>query len=288
MTEVLAAPGNNFIRGASGEMMDPVEIEGVYTKVAPVKEMCVFMVPAVDGDAGAEVLWAVIQPDLSSFREFSEVNLCLVLKERFDNASQTLPAHKRLKGFTVTFEGLPHTPAGALQRYEIRELYEPRVAAGIEGALPLAGELSAEDLIMTRSVPAVKIIECLRKQCGIRRPILLTDSLELDLGVDSLGRVELLSRLELVFGVHIKDEVVSRAFRVKGLIKGVTDALPGAEEVPPEDQGVSLGQDYWKEHLRVLPKKENLELLEFKYRFLCLALSRHVNSDRLPGLQALF
>ena len=55
----------------------------------------------------SKVLWAIIQPNLDNFREFGEVNLRAVLKERFDNASQSLPFYKRLKGFTVTLDDLP-------------------------------------------------------------------------------------------------------------------------------------------------------------------------------------
>ena len=106
----------------------------------------------------SKILWAIIQPNLDSFREFGEVNLRFVLKERFDNASQSLPFHKRLKGFTITLEDLPFTALGKLNRNEIKKIYEPRVIAGKEGALPVTGELSAEDLFLTGSVIGQKNI----------------------------------------------------------------------------------------------------------------------------------
>ncbi len=181
----------DFIILNSGEKIYPEEIEEVYTKVAPVKEMCVFTVSGMGSVRESKVLWAVIQPDLDNFREFGEVNLRFVIKERFDNASQLLPIYKRLKGFTVTLEDLPHNLFGKLERYAVKEIYEPRVIAGIEGALPVSGELSAEDLLLIESETGIKILACLKEQSGIRRPIILEDSLELDLGIDSLGRIEL-------------------------------------------------------------------------------------------------
>jgi long-chain acyl-CoA synthetase len=216
----------------------------------------------MEGVRRSKVLWAVIQPDLDQFREFAEVNLRLVLKEKFDNASPSLPSYKRLKGFTVTLEDLPHIRFGKLKRYMIKKMYEPRVIAGIKGSLPVAGELSEEDNLLIGSKTGIKILECLKEQCGIRRPINLQDSLELDLGIDSLGRIELASCLELAFSADIKDEAISRAFSVKDLILGVTDALSPTKEIPLEDRGISLGPDYWKENLQALPKKEHLELLE--------------------------
>ncbi|OGX05914.1 MAG: hypothetical protein A2Z88_02435 [Omnitrophica WOR_2 bacterium GWA2_47_8] len=262
MTETLTTRFKNFITLKSGEKIYPREIEEIYTKAAPVKEMCVFTVSGMGGVRNSKVLWAVIQPDLDSFREFGEVNLRSVLKERFDNASLSLPIYKRLKGFTITLEDLPHTMLGHLERYAVKEIYEPRVVAGKEGALPVSGELSTEDLRLTESETGIKILECLKEQSGGKKPIKLEDSLELDLGIDSLGRIELALRLKQAFSSDIKLEAVARSFSVKDLFLGIADALRTAKDISQEDKGLSLGPDYWKENLRVLPKKETLEMLE--------------------------
>ena len=42
MTEVLTSPFDDFIVLNSGDKIYPQELEDFYTKVAPVKEMCVF------------------------------------------------------------------------------------------------------------------------------------------------------------------------------------------------------------------------------------------------------
>ncbi len=246
----------------------PEEIEEFYIKAGPVKEMCVFTVSGMGGVKGSKVLWAIIQPDLKEFREFASVNLHLAIKERFDNAEQALPLHKRIKGFTVTLEELPHDFLGKLDRNAIKEIYEPRVKAGIEGALPVSEELSAADHRLMESKIGIKILECLREQSGIKRPIILEDSLELDLTIDSLGRIELASRLALAFSADIKDEAISRAFTVKDLILGITDALKEAKGIrPQEDKALPSESDYWKKHLRVLPKEEHLGALEFSTDF---------------------
>src|SRR5471030_2136444 len=102
MAEVLTPVYDDFILLNAGEKIYPQELEDFYTKVAPVKEMCVFTVSGMHGVRKSKVLWAIIQPNLDNFREFGEVNLRFVLKERFDNASESLPFYKRLKGFTIT------------------------------------------------------------------------------------------------------------------------------------------------------------------------------------------
>jgi len=259
MTEVLTPPFEDFLVLNSGDKIYPEELEVFYTKIAPVKEMCVFTV--------SEKLWAIIQPNLDSFREFGEVNLRFVLKERFDNASQELPIYKRLEGFTVILEDLPFTSSGKLNRNEIKKIYEPRVIAGVEGALPVSGELSGDDLALTKSVAAKRILQCLKVISGSRKTIILEDSLELDLGIDSLGRIELTSSLESAFSADLKVESISRSFTVKDLILNITDALKGAKDIPLEDQGVAIGENYWEEHLNVLPKEETMQMLELSTGF---------------------
>ena len=267
MIKDLVAKVKDFIIVNLEQKIYPEEIEEFYTKAGPVKEMCVFTVSGMEGVRESKVLWAVIQPDLDNFRKFASVNLHLAIKERFDNAEQSLPIHKRLKGFTVTLEELPHNLFGKLDRHAVKEIYEPRVVAGIEGALPVLEELTAEDHLLIEGATGVKILGCLKEISGIKRPIILEDSLELDLGIDSLGRIELASSLELAFKVNIKDEAIARAFTVKDLILGITDALKGAKEIAVEDQAVPLEPDYWKKHLRVLPKEEHLGALEFSTDF---------------------
>jgi len=279
MAEVLTSRFDDFIVLNSGEKIYPQELEEFYTKAAFVKEMCVFTVSGMHGVAKSKVLWAVIQPNLDNFREFGEVNLRFVLKERFDNASQELPFHKRLKGFTITLDELPLNMSGKINRAETKEIYEPRVIAGKEGALPVSGELSADDRLLTGSMAGISILQCLKEQSGIRRPVILEDSLELDLGIDSLGRIELASALESAFSADLKAEAISQAFSVKDLIIGVTDALRGTKDISMEDQGASAGEDYWKEHLNIFPKEETMQLLELStgyfawaFRFILTAI----------------
>ncbi|MFH0753368.1 MAG: 1-acyl-sn-glycerol-3-phosphate acyltransferase, partial [Candidatus Omnitrophota bacterium] len=267
MSEILTDEPKDLITLNTGRSIDPEEIEAAYTKVAPVKEMCVFIVSGMHGVKGARILWAVIQPNLDDFREFDEVNLRGVLQERFDNAAALLPYNKRLKGFTIVIEDLPHTMFGKLNRQAIKKIYQPRVIAGIEGALPVSGKVSDADCLLKDSATGKIILGCLREQSGIKRAIVLEDSLELDLGIDSLGRIELASGLEVAFEAAIKDEAVSKAFSVRDLVLGITEALKEAKDIPREEQGIELGPDYWKETLHVLPKKENLEMLELEPGF---------------------
>ncbi|MBT3790503.1 MAG: AMP-binding protein [Alphaproteobacteria bacterium] len=54
--------------------------------------------------------------------------------------------------------------------------------------------------------------------------ITLDSSLELDVGLDSLGRVELLMRLEKAFGVHLPEQMLANAESPRDLVREVSNA----------------------------------------------------------------
>ena len=247
---------------SSGKKVYPQEVEEAYAKTSPVKEMCVIAVSGRKGIKNSNMLWAIVHPDLEYFKKFAEVNLRSVLKERFDNTSESLPFYKRLKGFTITLERLPHTFLGKIKRDKVSEIYEPKVIAERAGILTKEKELSEEDLLLTTSETGKKVLECLEEQSGLDRAIAPSDSLELDLGIDSLGRIELSSWLKEAFNVDIRNEDFSRAFIVRDLIFEMEDALRRAKGIPLQERGITLGPDYWKELLQVPPKKQTLEMLE--------------------------
>ena len=56
----------------------------------------------------------------------------------------------------------------------------------------------------------------------------LDDSLERDLGFDSLGRVELISRLERVFGISLPERTLANAETPRDLLQAVLTAAPAA------------------------------------------------------------
>ena len=65
-----------------------------------------------------------------------------------------------------------------------------------------------------------------------RRPT-LDDSLDRDLGISSLERVELLLRLERAFGVRLPDSVMAEAATPKDLVTAILRAAPAAAEATP-------------------------------------------------------
>jgi len=245
---------------SSGLNIYPEEIEDAYSKHQAIKEICVFEVPFKKGQEERLVLWAVIVPDIEFFRKYTEVNLEFLLRERLANISKKLPPSKRIMGFTITLEKFPRTVLGKIKRFAVKETYLPRIIRG-EKQVSKQKELSEEDKELLGSDAGRKIIEYLKKQTRTKKDIIPDDMLEIDLGIDSLGRIELASGLEKAFGMKIKDEIIGRAFTVRELITGV--ASLGKEGPAPGPQKEKVyGPEDWGRLLRVPPREENLKKID--------------------------
>jgi long-chain acyl-CoA synthetase len=245
---------------SSGVNIYPDEVEEAYMSYAPVKEMCVFEVPVKKGKEEILALWAVVVPDLDFFKKYAEINLRTVIKERFDNVSRALPSHMRLMGFSITLDELPRTLLGKLQRFVVKEKYAAKALE--EEHVSEKKEVSEEDLETLEKDYTRKITDYLKKQTGYKEEIMLSDLLELDLGIDSLGRVELASGLERLLGFKIEDEVIGKAFTVRDLIKGLEPYLPSGAVFPAAKEEIAFGPEYWKKTLEGAPRDENLKKID--------------------------
>jgi long-chain acyl-CoA synthetase len=111
-----------------------------------------------------------------------------------------------------------------------------------------------------------RIINYLEKQTGAKKTIVPGDLLELDLGVDSLGRIELAAGLEKLLRVEIKDEIVGNAFTVRDLIQGIEPLLPSGAKMP-EEEAIPSALRNWKEMLKGPPAEENLAKIDLSPGF---------------------
>jgi long-chain acyl-CoA synthetase len=194
------------------------EIERHYTRSPFIREMCVFRV-ADSAEPSNERLHAVVVPDMTVLRERKIVNVRELIRFELEGLSLSLPVHKRVARFDVTMEPLPRTTAGVLDRGAIVEQH-------LTGQPRRRNEPDARiDNHLRRIVTAVQDV------VGPQVPVRPDSNLELDLGLDSMERVELLARLEQRFGAKIPDDVANTAFHVRD----VADVFRGATETERHD-----------------------------------------------------
>jgi long-chain acyl-CoA synthetase len=219
--------GNLFITGrqkdviilANGKNVYPEEIEAHYLQSPLIKEICVLGTE----DAGVEKLYAVITPNFEVLRQRKIVNTKEVLRFDIEGLSAKLPSTKRIAGYEIWQEDLPRTTTRKLKRFEIEKRVKAgkREDAGVELAKPLAQEDSAW-LGQPDNQRALKII----REYSPTHPEYISpaDNLELDLGLDSMRRVELLVALEQELGGDVEESRLADIYTVRELVDAVRES----------------------------------------------------------------
>jgi long-chain acyl-CoA synthetase len=158
------------------------------------------------------------------------------LRAEIKGLSENIASHMRIAGYTVSDRPLPRTPLGKLRRFMVVDIVRGRK------------EKKEEDPTL-RDETSRKVLECLGHLAEEPGPYRSTDDLELDLGLDSLKRLEMVSALESGFNVKLPEsfayevrtvgELVSSMKKGKAMeAGGMGDALWGE---PSEDEKKRAG-----------------------------------------------
>lgn len=205
---------------ASGKNIYPEEIEAQYRKSAVIKEICVMGVTRPD-EPTTERLHAVVVLDDDVLKARKVANAGDLLRFEMESAGAALPSHKRVLGYDVWFEPLPRTTTGKLKRFQIqRTLQEREAAKVVEAARPLSG-VDQEWLDDPHVADAAALVRQRAKGDATLRP---EANLELDLGLDSMERVELLTELEQRFAVKVPESATHEIATVRQLVEAVRPA----------------------------------------------------------------
>ncbi|MCK4463851.1 MAG: AMP-binding protein [Candidatus Omnitrophica bacterium] len=243
---------------SSGKNISPEEVESHYAKSPFIKGLCILAV----GEREEEKLMAVIVPDLDYYRKAGEVNIYGMIKWDLENLSKQYPPYKRIRGFVVTSEDLPRTRLGKLKRFEIKDRYlDELMGAGLRKT---DAEISPtdEDLKILSSGIGKKIIKTLSEETDLERQIRLDDHLEIDLGLDSLGRVELMVALEKILKIDIPDSVMVKIFTVRELILEIEKLILKKEPGTGETSVIQTRLSLWSDILKTNPAKDILEKID--------------------------
>ncbi|MGE0126863.1 MAG: AMP-binding protein [Blastocatellales bacterium] len=230
--------GNIYIRGrrkemivlSSGKKVYPEEIETHYLQIPYIKEMCVMGAAGIGDYAGSERLHAVIVPDFDYLKQQRIVNSKQIIREGIEEYSASLPKYKRILTYEFQTEPLPRTASRKIQRF----LVAKQVANGQPGesAAPVSQyrNLEGDDLLQATKASRL-VLEVIKRESSVDRDVHLDMNLELDLGFDSLQRIELLAQIEQLLNVHLGDDVASQTFTVRDLLK------TAAQKLSEEDSG---------------------------------------------------
>ena len=227
---------------ASGKNLYPEEIEAHYRQSPLIKELCILGL-SKPGEPSAERLHAVIVPDDQVIQDRGITNIRDLIRFDVESLSVQLPAHKRVLSYDVWFEPLPRTSTSKVKRHEVERRVRERATAVADEAVakdtrPLSDSERAWLSDPDRSDALTAIAE------RLKRPSVHPDAnLELDLTLDSMERVELLTMLEQRAGTRVKPEVRATLFTVRDLIDAVLAAGAGSGAANQEPWETILAQD---------------------------------------------
>ena len=213
---VITGRAKEVIVLSSGKNIYPEEIEEQYLKSGYIKEIC--LIPQVSDRSGASVegLLALVLPDLEFFRAKGLTNVAETVRWDMENVGRDLPAYKRPTGLRIVKEGFPRTRLGKIQRHLVQQRFCEEVSPGER---PAGAEIATEADLAAQEDEAGRTLLAYLRETTKKPAVRLNDSLELDLGLDSLARVEMLVALEGLLDVKIPDDAAATLFTVREVIE---------------------------------------------------------------------
>jgi long-chain acyl-CoA synthetase len=220
---VLTGRKKEMIILANGKNLYPEEIEAHYLKSPFIKELCVMGMQGTPGDPQSERLHAVIVPNFEVLRERKILNAKEVIRWDLEGLSQELPSVKRIRSYDIWQEELPRTTTRKLKRFEIERRVKERQARGISGVEPASQkELTEEEALWLDQPKVQRALEAIRENARETKAVILPgDNLELDLGLDSMQRIELLVAVEGELGGKVDESRIGEIYTVRELVDAV-------------------------------------------------------------------
>ncbi|MDR2409985.1 MAG: AMP-binding protein [Bacteroidales bacterium] len=169
----------------NGKNINPEEIETeILAASRYIKEVAVFMENSI--------LQAIIFPELKELRQGFIENMRELIKEEITMINKEVPPYKRVKQFHIISEELPKTRLGKIQRFKLPSLISQQKNENVDG----------ENENQSKVYQMLKAF--VKAETGYSATA--NDHFEIDLSMDSLSRVALLSYIETTFNLLLNEE----------------------------------------------------------------------------------
>ena len=169
---------------SNGKNIDPEAIEN---KILNISNNLISEVGVV---AKNEKLNAVIVPNLVEFRKQGKNNIQQYVKEIIEDYNLKASSYKKVLNFKLVEEELPKTRIGKLKRFMLPDILNDKVVKKEKVEEPDTNEYKV-------------LKDYVRKLKGFEP--MPDDNLELEIGLDSLDKVELLAYIENSFGMKLDE-----------------------------------------------------------------------------------
>ena len=234
--------GNLFITGrekdviilSNGKNVYPEEIESYYLKSPYIKEIGVMALQSEPGNPSSERLYGVVVPDFEVLKERKIVNAKEVIRFDIEGISAKIPSTKRIGSYEIWQDPLPRTTTRKLKRFEL----EKRVRANQKKGQTAGAEISSQPPLSVEDNqwlerPEVQQALRIMREASTTAPEVIrpADNLELDLGLDSMQRIELLVALEKELGGDVEESSLAEIYTVRELVDAILESAASGKTI---------------------------------------------------------
>jgi long-chain acyl-CoA synthetase len=228
----------DLIVTGAGKNVYPDEVEFRYRELPYTREICVFGMSASD-DVGDSV-HAVVVLDEEFPAGLDQSSIERDVRLAAETISESLPAHQRIATLHFWDRELPKTSTMKAKRGLVRDEVQKHWQAGMETSRLISSDRSTLDAgepseFEQVSLPVVRRI--LARQTKRQEKQISRDAhMLLDLGVDSIGKIDVIGAIEAQFDMVIDDETAGKAARVSDLLAiiGNRCPIPGGKRDPSQ------------------------------------------------------
>jgi long-chain acyl-CoA synthetase len=208
-----------------GKNVFPEELEKHYGAEPAIREI------AVLERQGALV--ALVVPDEAAIAASGSPRIEDAVRVALGTAAQRLPSYQRLTGYAITREPLPRTRLGKIQRFHLPALYDAAKA----GRTVSAGTMTEEERALLADPAARAMWELLTARFP-GRLVSPAQSPQLDLGVDSLGWLEITLEAESRLGLRFSEDDWATIGTVRDILelaaRRAAEGTPSRPLEPPD------------------------------------------------------
>jgi len=225
----LTGRSKDLIITPAGKNVYPDEVEARYREVPFVKELCVFGMASEEGSGDA--VHAVIVVDRGAGADHDRSSIEREIRMSVEEISESIPSHQRLAVLHFWDREIPKTTTLKAKRNLVRDMVQQECDAPTtaRGKHELSINDGDEDQSMASQNPAVfeAVQQILASQTKmspekIRRPMHLL----LDLGLDSIGKIDVIGTVEARFDMRIDEEKSAQISRVSDILSAIGDRTP--------------------------------------------------------------
>lgn len=231
----LTGRSSDLIVTGAGKNVYPDDVETRYAELPYAKEMCVFGVPSADGMGDA--VHAVVVIDEGARSDLDRSSIEREVRLAAERIGEALPTHQRIGTLHFWDRELPKTSTLKAKRSLIRDMVcgenagakrdnvvESKDSRSVAGSSDAT--LAAVQRILSKQT---------KRSADVIHP---TMHLLLDLGIDSIGKIDLIGSIEGQFGIRIDDAAAAKISRVSDVIHAIGDR--------PPTTGGGRGGDVWR------------------------------------------